>query len=108
MIVTTMLFAFALSASKVDSGFEVCRNKLKQAQQMDLLQALDWKAPQEPRVVVGPTFDKIPIDAKEGFIETVNCFLMAGEAGKCVNFDVLDGRTGKAVGRFKNCHYRSN
>lgn len=53
-------------------------------------------------MVVGATFITMPIDAKEGFADTVNCFLMAGESGKYINFDVLHWQTGKAIGRFKN------
>ncbi|WP_425952962.1 hypothetical protein [Ralstonia pseudosolanacearum] len=79
---------------------EACRSKLKQAQKLDVLYDLDWKPPSEPKVVVGPTFFQIGIDAKEGFAKTVNCFLMAGESGKYVNFDVLSWQTGKTVGRY--------
>lgn len=83
-----------------DARFETCKAKLIQAQKLDLLYDMDWKPPKEPKVVVGPTFFTIPIDAKEGFVETVNCFLMAGDRGKYINFDVLDWRTGKSVGRY--------
>lgn len=83
-----------------DKQFEACKAKLIQAQNLDLLYDMEWNPPKEPKVVVGPTFFTIPIDAKEGFVETVNCFLMAGESGKYVNFDVLDWRTGKSVGRY--------
>lgn len=90
-----------------DAEFEKCRSKLKVAQKLDLLYDLDWKSGRDmPRVVVGPTFFTVPIDAKEGFAATVNCFLMAGDSGKCVNFDVLHWQTGKAVGRFNNCRFR--
>ncbi|MEM5296935.1 hypothetical protein VSR82_21715 [Burkholderia sp. JPY481] len=92
--------AYADAAS--DKQFEVCRSKLKQAQKLEMLYDLDWKPPREPKVVAGPTFSKVGIDAKEGFAETVNCFLMAGQSGKYVNFDVLDWRTGKSVGRYSN------
>jgi hypothetical protein len=98
-----LLIAIAITggvSSADDNRFETCKAKLIQAQNLDLLYDMDWKPPQEPRVVVGPTFFTIPIDAKEGFIETVNCFLMAGESDKYINFDVLDWRTGKSVGRY--------
>jgi hypothetical protein len=90
-----------------DTQFEECRSKLKKLQQLDVLYDLDWKAPHEPRVVVGPTFFNLPIDAKEQFAKTVNCFLMAGDTSDCLNFDVLHWRTGKAVGRFSLCKYKS-
>lgn len=96
--------AFADAAS--DERFEACRKKLIQAQKLDVLHDLDWKPPREPKVVAGPTFFRIPIDAKEGFAENVNCFLVAGETGKCVNFDVLHWQTGKPVGRFSYCRFK--
>lgn len=91
--------AEASASATDDKRFDTCRAKLIQAQKLDLLYDMDWKPPKEPRVVVGPTFFSIPIDAKEGFVETVNCFLMAGE-DRYINFDVLDYRTGKSLGRY--------
>ncbi|MER2518605.1 MAG: hypothetical protein ABTR92_19775 [Candidatus Accumulibacter phosphatis] len=88
-----------------DTRVESCRAKLIQAQKLDVLYDMQWKSPREPRVVVGPTFLKMPIDGKEGFAATVNCFLMAGDTGKCVNFDTLHWQTGKALGRFSNCRF---
>ncbi|WP_242342704.1 hypothetical protein [Anaeromyxobacter terrae] len=41
----------------------------------------------------------MPIDAKEGFAETVNCFLMAGSTNH-INFDILHWQTGKVIGRY--------
>lgn len=79
--------------------FEGCKNKLKAAQKLDVLYDLDWKPPAEPRILAGATFFNLPIDAKEGFAETLNCFLMAGKT-EYINFDILDWRTGKAVGRY--------
>lgn len=99
-IAAILLFAAQAQASS-DARLEQCRAKLKQAQKLDLLYGLDWKGTVEPKVTVGPTFFKIPIDAKEGFAETVNCFVMAGE-NKFISFDLLDYRTGKSVGRFKH------
>lgn len=91
-----------------DSRFEKCRAKLKQAQKLDMLYDLDWHGSDEPRVVVGPTFFSVPIDAKQGFADTVNCFLMAGHSDKYINFDLLDWRTGKAVGRYKYGQVKMN
>ena len=47
-----------------------------------------------------PTYPNIPIDAKEGFVRTVHCFLMAGDEKQLTNFDKLHWRTGKRVSRF--------
>ena len=110
---SAMAVALLLSGSVwADAGsetrFEDCRSKLIQAQKLDVLYNLEWESPREPKVVVGPTFFSMAIDAKEGFVETVNCFLMAGESGRCVNFNVLHWQTGKAAGRFANCRFKMN
>ena len=83
-----------------DQVFKNCRQKLRRAQTLDVLYDLNWSLPDEPRVLVGPTFFDMPIDAKEGFARTLNCFLMAGDETKLVNFDLRDWRTGKRVGRW--------
>lgn len=89
-------------AQATGNRLEECRAKLKQSQKLEVLHDLDWQPPAEPKVVVGRIFYKIPIDAKQGFAATVNCFLLAGETDKLINFDVLDWQSGKAVGRFHN------
>lgn len=91
-----------------DQRFEQCRAKLKKAKALDVLYDMDWKSPMEPRIVVGPTFFTMAIDGKEGFVNTVNCFLTAGQTDKCVNFSVLDWRTGKPVGRYSGCSFALN
>ncbi|KKM67991.1 hypothetical protein LCGC14_1465510 [marine sediment metagenome] len=78
---------------------EACRRKLVKAQELGMLYDLDWKPPKEPRVVVGKTFFRVAIDAKEGFAETLNCFLMGGD-NKYINFNLIHWRTGKKVGRW--------
>ncbi len=106
-----LAMAFGLAApiahGKDDKRFEACRKKLMQAQKLEVLYDLDWKPPREPKVIAGRTFFEMPIDAKEGFVETVNCFLMAGDSG-CVNFDVLHWQTGKMAGRFSRCKFKMN
>ncbi len=89
-----------------NARFESCRAQLKQLHKLEVLYGMQWHAPAEPRVIVGPTFSRLPIDGKESFVAVVNCFLMVGDADKCVNFDTLDWQTGKAVGRFENCRFK--
>jgi hypothetical protein len=101
-----VMFAADSAAPSNDQQFEQCRAKLVLAQKLGMLYDLDWKPHSEPYVVVGATFMEVPIDAKEGLATTVNCFLMAGDTGKCMNFDVLHWQTGKAIGRFENCRFR--
>jgi hypothetical protein len=100
--------AGADNASVSDKYFEGCREKLIRAQKLQVLYDMSWKLPAEPRIVAGPTFFQMPIDAKEGFAETVNCFLMAGQKEKFINFDVHDWRTGKPVGRFSFGKFKMN
>jgi hypothetical protein len=80
-----------------DKRFEQCRAKLKKAQKLEVL--YDLKIDPLPRVVIGPTFYSIPLDAKQGFADTVNCFLMTGK-DEYINFDLLDYRTGHIVAQY--------
>jgi hypothetical protein len=80
-----------------NARFEECRAKLKKAHELDLL--YDFTMDPAPHVVVGPTFYTIPIDAKQGFADTVNCLVMAGKEGY-MNFDLFDYRTGKVVAEY--------
>lgn len=84
-----------------DARFDECKKKLKVARDLEVLYALDWKLPKEPHVVVGPTFMDMPIDGKEGFAETLNCFLLAGDSNNLISFDLLHWQTGNSVGRFQ-------
>lgn len=93
----------SLAATTADQALEVCRDRLKKAKQLDLLYDLSWEKGKGPRVLVGPTYHRITIDAKEGFAKTVNCFLVSGSSSQCMNFDLRDSISGKIVGRFKNC-----
>lgn len=84
-----------------DAKLEECRAKLKAANKVDVIHDLQWKLPNEPRAVVGPIFFNLPFDAKENFVRTVNCFLMAGDESKGVNFDLLEWKNNKKVGRWE-------
>ena len=88
-----------------EAEFQACRKKLIQAQKLEVLNWMDWKAPREPEVVGGPTYYSMPFDAKTGFAETVNCFLMAGKTG-CLSFDITHWQTGRATERFHMCRLR--
>lgn len=110
-VITTLIPAFLLCAQGAlgdgDKRAEECRKKLVKAQQLKVLHDMDWKLPKEPKVVAGPTFFDIPIDAKEGFVETANCYLVGG-GNECVSFNVTHWKTGKTVGRFSNCKFQMN
>ena len=98
------MMAAAQVAIANDVRLEQCREKLKAAQKLDVLYDLKWKGA-TPHVVAGPTYYKMPFDAKEGFAETVNCFLMAGKSG-CLTFEIKHWREGKAYERFHMCKLR--
>lgn len=87
------------STAASEARFEECREKLKQAQKLDVLYNLDMQRG-SPLVVVGPTFYNMPFDAKQNFADTINGFLMAGE-NKFINFDLLDYRTNKVVAKYR-------
>jgi hypothetical protein len=89
--------ASAEQVAEENRRFEMCRANLKKAKRLDLL--YDLKMDPLPRVVVGPTFYKIPLDAKQGFADTVNCFVTAGK-DEYVNFDLLDYRSGHVVAEY--------
>lgn len=105
---TTLLLGASISINGYanDQQFEKCRSKLIQAQKLGVLQDLSWNGKSSPRVIVGPTFSRMRIDGKEGFAETVNCFLMAGDTKSFINFDVLDGFTGKPIGSYSYGRYK--
>ena len=90
----------ASPANAKEKRLEECRSKLKLAADLKLLYDLDWKSPEEPYVVVGPTFYDVPIDVKEGVAQTVSCFVNAGDTEHRVPFDLLDWKTGKPIARF--------
>ena len=101
-VLTIFGLVLLLIASPVRAGsFDNCRDKLIKAQRLDVLADLDWKPPRQPKVVVGPTFFSMPFHGKQGFVETVNCFLVAGE-DKYVDFDVVDHMNHRIVGRWEN------
>lgn len=103
-IVIAVLVGFLLQGGALaNDQLEVCREKLKKAQTLDLLHDLEWPKGKSPRVVVGPTFFSIPFDAKEGFAQTVNCFLAAGKQDQCINFDLTHWRTGNPAARWSWC-----
>ena len=103
ILATTAAFAAPGDSARLDA----CRDKLKKAQKPEVLYDMKWEAGKGPRVLVGPTYHRIPFDAKEGFAEALNCFFNAGEQGKCMNFDLRDYRSGSVVHHFRNCRLKA-
>jgi len=82
-----------------------CQAKLRAAQKLDVL--YDMKlATGRALVYVGPTFFSLPIDAKEGFAETVSCLLVAGDPKSCAQIDFLHWQSGKLVAQYRNCRFK--
>jgi len=102
------LISFSGYAATDEQRFKACQAKLIKANESGALQDIGWTPPSEPKVLVGEIFFKLPIDVKEGFVQTINCFLSAAQVGMCVDFDVRSGLTGKPVGRFAKCHFEMN
>jgi len=75
--------------------YEICKGKLKQAKELDVLSDLKAKG-SSIKVTVGPAFFTVPMDTQQEFARTVNCFLVKG-AGTGVSFDLLHWQTGKRV-----------
>jgi hypothetical protein len=74
---------------------DICKGKLKQAKELDVLADLNAKGP-SIKVTVGPAFFTVPTDIQQEFARTVNCFFVKG-AGRGVSFDLIHWQTGKKV-----------
>jgi hypothetical protein len=75
--------------------YDICKGKLKQAKELDVLSDLNAKE-SSIKVTVGPAFFTVPIDTQQEFARTVNCFFVKG-AGRGVSFDLIHWQTGKKV-----------
>ena len=75
--------------------YEICKEKLKQAKELDVLSDLNAKG-STIKVTVGPAFFTVPIDIQQEFARTVNCFFVKG-ADRGVSFDLIHWQTGKKV-----------
>ena len=75
--------------------YDICKGKLKQAKELDVLSDLNAKE-SSIKVTVGPAFFTVPIDIQQEFARTVNCFFVK-RAGRGVPFDLIHWQTGKKV-----------
>ncbi|MEP6890334.1 MAG: hypothetical protein ABI955_06530 [Nitrospirota bacterium] len=75
--------------------YDICKGKLKQAKELDVLSDLNARE-SSIKVTVGPAFFTVPIDTQQEFARTVNCFFVKG-AGRGVSFDLIHWQTGKKV-----------
>ena len=75
--------------------YNICKEKLEQAKELDVLSDLNAKG-SSIKVTVGPAFFTVPIDTQQEFARTVNCFFAKG-ADRGVSFDLIHWQTGKKV-----------
>ena len=75
--------------------YEICKEKLKQAKELDVLSDLNAKG-SGIEVTVGPAFFTVPNDTQQEFARTVNCFFVKG-ADRGVSFDLMHWQTGKKI-----------
>lgn len=75
--------------------YEICKEKLKQAKELDVLSELNAKG-LSIKVTVGPAFFTVPSDTQQEFARTVNCFFAKG-ASRGLSFDLIHWQTGKKV-----------
>jgi hypothetical protein len=75
--------------------YDICKGKLEQAKELDVLSDLNAKG-SSIKVTVGPAFFTVPIDTQQEFARTVNCFFVKG-ADRGVSFDLIHWQTGKKV-----------
>jgi hypothetical protein len=84
------------AVATADARLEECRTKLKQASTLDLLHNMTFEGGR-PKVWVGETWHRLPIEAKSEFARTAACFFLAGREDRSIAFPVFDGRTGKQI-----------
>jgi len=83
-----------------DARLESCRTKLKAAQALDLLHNMTFDGG-KPKVWVGRTWDRLPIEAKTDFAQNAACFFLAGQSGEAITYPIFDGMTGKQIATWK-------
>jgi hypothetical protein len=75
--------------------YDICKGKLEQAKELDVLSDLNAKG-SSIKVTVGPAFFTVPIDTQQEFARTVNCFFAKG-ADRGLSFDLIHWQTGMKV-----------
>jgi hypothetical protein len=69
-----------------------CTTKLQKAKELDMLYDITVREG-TVKVLVGPAYFSVPIDAKQGFAEVINCVVMQGKGGG-IPFDLFHWQTG--------------
>lgn len=82
-------------AKAVQNSYNACNAKLQKAKELEMLYDIGGHGARI-QVFVGPTYFTVPIDAKKGFVEVVNCVMVKGTGGG-VPFELIHWQTGKRV-----------
>jgi hypothetical protein len=80
---------------KTKQQYDICKGKLEQAKELDVLSDVNTKGPRI-EVTVGPAFFTVPFDTQQEFARTVNCFFVKG-ADRGISFDLIHWQTGKKI-----------
>ncbi len=88
----------ATEAKAAQAQHDACNVKFQKAKEVEMLYDMGGKGA-SIQVFVGPTYFTVPIDAKKGFAEVVNCVLVKGSGGG-VPFELIHWQTGKRVAQW--------
>ena len=101
-----LLLATPLAVHADKTAFDTCNAALRDTQRRGIFHGLAWEAPhRRPLVLVGEGFFQLSALERQRFAETVNCHLMVGKTGMCLNINFLHWRGGEQLARFRNCRY---
>ena len=105
-LLAVLLLAAPLTVRADAAAFDTCNAALRDTQRRGILHGLAWEAPhRRPLVLVGEGFFKLSALERQRFAEAVNCHLMVGKTGMCLNINFLHWRGGEQLARFRNCRY---
>lgn len=80
---------------------KLCNDKIKKAQELDVLYKIEAGSSGVTHVYVGPTFYSVPIDTKQSVLDYVDCWATNGRADKSSILVLHDSRTGKRIGKYE-------
>lgn len=105
-LLAVLLVAAPLTVRADAAAFGKCYAALRDAQARGIFHRLAWEAPhRRPSVHVGEGFFELPTPQRQRFAEAVNCYLMVGKTGMCLNINFLHWRGGEQLARFRDCRY---
>lgn len=88
--------ATAARKAAIEKEFSRCRDLLKLSQKAQVLHNMSFDGGR-PKVWIGRTWYRIPIESKTEFAQTAACFFLGGEQAKFITFPIYDGMTGRQI-----------